>query len=469
MKKKYLLIISFLTVISINAQDFIEHTIEEVSGSFTSIRLHDLDNDGNIDIIGAINGASQLMAWFDSGNGNFENSIIIENEGGTPARDIEFLDINNDGNMDIIAVTNLTFNGLTFERLAYYINNGDRTFEDAVEIEPNFGSSVSNFLTVFDVNNDNLEDIVIRRIFNPTSIVYYPNTGNGSFGEPIGIINSNLREVFSQDFNDDGFTDIILGGGIPQLYINNGDATFSLSTELDDFPSAQFATLAGSGQLDTNQTEDIIFTNTNFIDTAGVLWYSNDGNANFTIQENITNPDFEGATYTITRVADFNNDGNNDLVSGVLFNTNNPTTGIPIWMNDDDFNFTPSSVISTSDNINNSLEVFDFNNDNKMDFIVGTFEGQLTWFENNLTLSVYDESITNLKISPNPSQGIYHIVNNQNASLFTINIYNTLGQKIMSIKNSDTIDLSAQPSGLYFAKIEDQISTKKTSRKLIKL
>lgn len=469
MKKKYCLILSLLSVIYLNAQDFIEHTIDEVSGSFTSIRLHDFDDDENVDIVATVNGSSQIMVWFGLGNGDFESPIIIENEGGTPARDIELLDVNNDGNMDIVAVTNLTFNGLTFERLAYYINNGDRTFEDAVEIEPNFGSSVGNFFTVFDVNNDNLEDIVIRRIFNPTSIVYYPNTGNGSFGEPIEIINSNLREAFSNDFNDDGLKDIILGGGIPELYINNGDATFSLSTELDDFPSAQFATLTGSGQLDTNQTEDIIFTNTNFIDTAGVLWYSNDGNANFTIQENITNPDFEGATYTITRVVDFNNDGNNDLVSGVLFNTNNPTTGIPIWMNDDNSDFTPSSVISTSDNINNSLEVFDFNNDNKMDFIVGTFEGQLTWFENNLTLSVDDESITNLKISPNPSQGIYRITNNQNTVSFTIDIYNTLGQKIMSIKNSDTIDLSSQPSGIYFAKIEDHISTKKTSRKLIKL
>jgi len=469
MKKKYLLIISFLAVISTNAQDFIEHPIDEVTGSFTSIRLHDLDDDDNIDIIAAINGSPQLTVWFGSGNGNFESPISIENESGTPARDIELLDVNNDGNMDIIAIPTVTVNDINFERLVYYINNGDRTFESLIEVDFNFGSLINHFFSVFDVNNDDLDDIVIRRVFNTTSIVYYPNTGDGSFGEPIEIIDSNLREVFAQDFNDDGFTDIILGGGIPQLYINNGDATFSLSTELDNFPSAQFATLAGSGQLDTNQTEDIIFTNTNFIDTAGVLWYSNDGNANFTIQENITNPDFEGATYTITRVADFNNDGNNDLVSGVLFNTNNPTTGIPIWMNDDDFNFTPSSVISTSDNINNSLEVFDFNNDNKMDFVVGTFEGQLTWFENNLTLSVDDESITNLKIAPNPSQGIYRITNNQNTVSFTIDIYNTLGQKIMSIENNDTIDLSTQPSGIYFAKIENQISGTKTSRKLIKL
>ena len=469
MKKEYLLIISFLTVISINAQDFIEHPIDEINGSFRNIRLHDFDNDGNIDIIGAISGSPQISVWFGSGNGNFENPINIENENGTPARDIELLDVNNDGSMDIIAIPTVTINDLNFERLVYYINNGDRTFENLVEIEPNLGSSTNNFFTVFDVDNNGFEDIIIRRIFNQTTIVYYPNTGSGTFSSPVTLIDDQSREVFSKDFNNDEFVDIILGGGIPQLFINNENTTFTLSSDLNDYPSNQFATLAGSGDLNNDQTEDIIFTNTNFVDTAGVLWYSNDGDANFTIQENITHPDFVGATYTITKVVDFNNDGNNDLVSGVLFNPNIPTSGIPISINDGNSNFNPSNVTTTNDNINNSLEIFDFNNDTKMDFIVGTAEGNLVWFENNIPLSVEENSITAVRITPNPSEGIYTITNTQNNQFYNTQIYNSLGQIVTTVKNSNTIDLSTQPSGIYFAKIEDQISTKKTNRKLIKL
>ncbi len=466
MKKKYCLLLSLLSVIYLNAQDFIEQSIDEISGSFTSIRLHDFDNDGSMDIVGTVNGSSQVMAWFASENGGFESPVIIENESGVPARDIELLDVNNDGNMDIVVIPSLTVNNVTFERLVYYLNNGDRTFENFTLVDPNAGSSINNFFSVFDVDNDGFDDIVLRGFSTSTNIVYYPNTGNGSFSAPIILINDSSREVFAQDFNNDGLVDIVLSGGFPQLYINNGDATFTFNTAFNDYPPAQFATLAVSGQLDNNETPDIIFPNTNFSDTAGVIWYANDGDANFTFQENITNPTIADDTYTIARITDFNNDGINDLVAGVRFSSG---IGIPFWIQDDASNFTPFIVETTSDDINNSLEVFDFNNDSKMDFIVGTDDGKLTWFENNIPLSVEDNSINSLRISPNPSEGLYTITTPQNNQLYTIYVYNALGQKVAMIANSNTIDLSAQPSGIYMAKIEDQSRTSITSKKLIKL
>ncbi|MFT5750861.1 MAG: hypothetical protein ACI828_002170 [Flavobacteriales bacterium] len=468
MIKKYASIILFFYAICTQAQDFIEHPIGEVTGSFTSIRLNDFDNDGNMDVVGTINGSSQILAWFGSGDGDFENPTTIEGGSGVPARDIDFLDVNNDEKMDIVAVASVIINGIDFEMLVYYINNGDRTFENFVLVDPNVGSSINNFFSVFDVNNDNLDDIVIKRFFNSTmSIVYYPNTGNGSFGGAIEIIDNPSKEVFAQDFNNDNLVDIVLGNGAaPMLFINNGDATFTFNTAFNEYPTAQFATLIASGQLDNNQTPDIVMPNTNFTDTAGVIWYSNDGDANFTLQENITNPTIIGDTYTIARVTDFNNDGNNDLIAGVRFNSG---VGIPFWINDGSSNFSPFIVETTSDDINHSLEVFDFNNDTKMDFIVGTDDGKLTWFENNMTLSVEDNSINTISITPNPSTGLYTIANTQNSELYTVHVYNALGQLVTIITHSNSIDLSAQPNGVYIAKIKNQSGTNAISKKLIKL
>jgi hypothetical protein len=465
MKKKYSLILSLLSVLCLNAQNFIEHPINNPdNNTFANIKLHDLDSDGNIDIIGAMTGSSQLMAWFGSGNGVFEDSIIIESEDGQAARDIELLDINNDGYMDIIAIEILTVNGNSFDRLVYYINNGDRTFENFTLVDPGVGTPLTNFFSVFDVDNNNFDDIVTRD--SAGNLVYYPNTGNSSFDSPISILNNIPREIYAQDFNNDTLIDILICGGTPQLLLNNGDATFTMSNAFNDYPVQQFATLTSSGQFDANNTRDVLFTNTNFSDESGVIWYSNDGNANFTFQENIGNPSIINNVYSIARIVDFNNDGNNDLIAGIRFS---PGVGIPYWINDGDNNFTPSILESTSDDIDTSLEIFDFNNDNKMDFIVGTRDGKLTWFENNIPLSIEDNSIHTVSIAPNPSEGFYTITNNLSNQLYTIHVYNALGQIVSTVQNSNIIDLSSQSSGIYFAKIEDQLNGSVTSKKLIKL
>lgn len=461
MIKKIVLLVLMISFLHVQSQDFIEHPIDMISGDVENLRLADLDNDGNIDIIAVVNGSQQLLVWFNQGNQDFSDPVVVENESGSPAKDIGFLDINNDGIMDIVAILFTEENGITFERLVYYINNGDRTFENFASVEPNTGSSINLTFEIFDVDNDSFNDIVVRRVDN--NLVYYPNTGNGSFTPPILILSNVSREVLAQDFNGDNLMDIVLSGGSPKLLQNNGDATFTETTEFADYPQQQFATRIVTGAFDNDITSDLLITNTNFSNIAGVIWYSNDGLANFTFEENITHPSFTGDTYTIARIADFNNDGNNDLIAGVNFSAG---SGIPYWLNDGNSDFTPSLIQSTSDEIDTSLEVFDFNQDGKMDFIVGTQGGKITWFENNFTLSLEDNDKDNLTIVPNPSTGIYTISGNQNETQYLISIYNTIGQEVDISTNNKVIDLTSQPSGIYYAKFVDQSST--FTKKIVK-
>jgi hypothetical protein len=446
----------FTLLITINfipaqGQNFIEHPIDNFDNFiFRTIELQDFDDDGVIDIIGALHGNSQLMIWFGEGSGDFEAPIVVESENGFSARDIEFSDLNNDGIQDIVAITTVTFQGFDFERLVYYINNGDRTFSQAIIIDPSSANSIEHFFSVFDVNNDGLDDIVTRVFTGNLGISYYENLGNGSFSNSIDISEDTNREVYGRDFNNDGLIDILLGGGVPKLLLNNGDATFSENPTFSNYPAEQFATYANSGFIDSDTNEDIFLTNTNFIDTAGVLWFSNDGDGNFTLEENITNESIPSSNYSIAQIIDINGDGHNDLIAGIRFT---PGIGIPFWINDGSNNYTPNIIQSTSDDIETSLKVYDFNDDGKMDFIVGTRDGKLTWFENNFTLSLKDVySKEDIRIFPNPSSnGVFNFDIASNLTLNEIDVFDSLGRKVDITSNQQgTIDLSKQRDGVYF-------------------
>lgn len=73
-----------------------------------------------------------------------------------------------------------------------------------------------------------------------------------------------------------------------------------------------------------------------------------------------------------------------------------------------------------------------------------------------------------LNISPNPTNGIFTLqINDNQLSNYQLSIFNVLGEKIYSVDNTKlnkiTIDLSTQPSGIYFVEIrdEDRLYTKK--------
>lgn len=80
-------------------------------------------------------------------------------------------------------------------------------------------------------------------------------------------------------------------------------------------------------------------------------------------------------------------------------------------------------------------------------------------------LSTEDLAANNLKIYPNPTQGIIYFKNG-NTPINRIEIYNLLGAQVKNIQNSNTINLSNIESGVYLAKI---YSNKKTiTKKIIK-
>ena len=80
------------------------------------------------------------------------------------------------------------------------------------------------------------------------------------------------------------------------------------------------------------------------------------------------------------------------------------------------------------------------------------------------TASIDDQYFTNLSIYPNPVENSLFISGNDTP--ISVSIYNVLGKEVISIKNTNNINVQALPSGVYTIRISDGV--RQTNRKFIK-
>jgi hypothetical protein len=99
---------------------------------------------------------------------------------------------------------------------------------------------------------------------------------------------------------------------------------------------------------------------------------------------------------------------------------------------------------------------FDFNP------AIVTYTATTTFVE---TLSVVDFEVGKVSVYPNPTYGILNIVSND--SIKTIDLYNHLGQLVLSVKDASRIDVSSLGQGVYLMSLKDVSGTTFT-KKIIK-
>ena len=80
------------------------------------------------------------------------------------------------------------------------------------------------------------------------------------------------------------------------------------------------------------------------------------------------------------------------------------------------------------------------------------------------TAGVDDQYQTNIAIYPNPTNNTLFITGNETP--IAVAIYNVLGKEVLSVKNTNNINVQALPSGVYVIRISDGVG--QTNRKFIK-
>ena len=80
------------------------------------------------------------------------------------------------------------------------------------------------------------------------------------------------------------------------------------------------------------------------------------------------------------------------------------------------------------------------------------------------TASVDDQNQLDISIYPNPTNNTLIISGNETP--IAISIYNVLGKEVLSIKNTNNINVQALPSGVYMIRLSDGV--RQTNRKFVK-
>lgn len=179
-----------------------KHSIDAAFFNAHEITAADMDNDSDIDVLGAA-ALTDEIAWFENDGLNpitWTKHLIADDFDG--ARSVKAVDIDGDGLLDVVGAA-LLANAVT-----WWHNNGDTTWTE-YPIDSTFG--MSHMVYSYDIDADGDSDIVAAA-YTSNAIAWWSNDGgtpiqwtkqmiDGSFLGALG--------VYVKDINNDGNLDVL--------------------------------------------------------------------------------------------------------------------------------------------------------------------------------------------------------------------------------------------------------------------
>jgi hypothetical protein len=324
----------------------------------------DFNGDGKLDLVSSNGNVVSVLL------GNGDGTFQAPQSSGTGIRDftaaeLAVADFNGDGHLDLAILDRNTNTIVVFQ------GKGDGTFQNPTQFSfSGFGAGTffAEGLTAADLNGDGIPDVIAS---GPFGVVALLNQGNGTLQEAsaFGTAGSAIGDVIA-DLNGDGKPDVACVTAIGEVCtaLGNGDGTFRVAPTLSfggPAPSAAAQTIVqadfnGDGNLDLAGASPIGNAN-----GGGTIFVSLT-NGNGTYQAPIATQ-LSAGTPTSMVVGNFNKDGKVDLA--VVFQTQSSTAGVAIFLGKGDGTFQPE-VDYNADGY--SVATADFNGDGNPDLIVST-------------------------------------------------------------------------------------------------
>ncbi|HUM45670.1 MAG TPA: FG-GAP-like repeat-containing protein [Chitinophagales bacterium] len=261
-----------------------------------NINFADINNDGWEDIFGC-NDDAESYVWLNNGAGNFTVSSIIDFDV-TDTDDSGnygslFTDFDNDGDIDLyIAKCRQAVNNPADGRRidVLFVNDGNNNYTSdaaAYGLADSAQTWTANFA---DIDNDGDLDVIQTDYDVPANLLENDGTGHMTNITAGSGFNLNIIPIESvmEDFDNDGYVDILVTGSDYQFFRNNGNKTFTKLPGIfgpDNMESFAIGDLNHDGKIDVYGSYAEIYTTPSGI--ADVYWMNTSENTNHFITLNL--------------------------------------------------------------------------------------------------------------------------------------------------------------------------------------
>jgi len=379
MKIKLLFFLALFFSFSINAQiDFEPHvTVDDTGGTndASSVYAADLDGDGDTDMLSASFNDNKI-AWYENTNGQGDfgpQQIITDTAIG--ASSVFATDLDNDGNIDVLATAGLANKIIWFKNLDGQGNFGS---------EQLITNETAGPTSVFAIDIDNDGDMDVLSGSSDAKMAWYENTnGEGSFGTQ-QIISTDFEyplNITAPDLDGDGNLDVLSGSGNNNnkvVWFKNDDGQGSFTQQQILTTDIERPGKVISADLDNDNDLDIVVVSQK-MEGHRVIWFENtNGLGNFNNTPNtIYNWGNFGSRPETLVAADFDNDGDTDIAVGTV------AEGISWFKNNGAGTFGPKIVVDMA--VGNVTEIVasDIDGDGNQDLLMTSdTEDRVAWHKN---------------------------------------------------------------------------------------
>ena len=273
------------------------------------IEFGDIDRDGDLDAIES--GEYSMSIWFNDGSGTFTNGQLIAGNN----QEIELGDVDSDGDLDIVST-----NGV-------FLNDSSGVFSDA-------GQGIGGFLrsiALGDIDGDGDLDALRGVPYGGDRV--WLNNGSGVFtntGQVLGFATSDSIQLGDLDHDGDLDAFTVYYGADNRVWVNNGSGVFTDSGQaIGGFSASKDVDL---GDLDGDGDLDAFIANDASTNIPSQVWL-NDGSGQFTDSGQAL-----GATENnwSLELGDLDGDGDLDAFVSTLHQASR------VWLNDGAAGFTDS-------------------------------------------------------------------------------------------------------------------------------
>ncbi|MBI9037137.1 MAG: VCBS repeat-containing protein [Bacteroidales bacterium] len=347
--------------------EFVQHQITNTFIKGADVIAVDLDQDGNMDIISVNSHTNAEIAWWKN-NGFNEFTKITIRDNLNKARSVRSEDINDDQHIDLVVAI------YGENSIIYLENNGDETFTDYT-VDANFVGA--HTIDIKDVNDDGYLDILCSGFdyyYHNGEIAWWENDGLYPIGWTKNLISNRFQQspfVYGEDMDEDDDLDVIACGELNNeifWWENDGDENFT-EHMVDDQITGIHTVIARDVDLDGDF--DILAA---ACLGSQIAWYENTESQDF-----IKHPlgYFPGALWL--DAADLDNDGDRDLFGGAQ-----GASHLAWWENPGNQQFIKHNFNSTFTQTFCVVPAM-MDNDNDIDLVaIGWQSNTISWFENKL-------------------------------------------------------------------------------------